>query len=502
MSHRTLIGGLLLASLSPSCETPASSTEERSTQVQPAHVNLPTFELAEPAPPAAPALDVEPYRAHVEALIRGALECKSHAILKTLCEAAPHRLSGSDDAAKAVEWGLGMMRKLGFENVRGEPVLVPHWVRGQVAVLGPADPGEHFELTLRVLALGGSVGTPAGGLVGRVIEVQSFEELHARADEARGKFVFFNRPMERAQHDCFEAYGGAVNQRGQGASEAAKVGAIGALVRSMTMRDDDAPHTGSMGYAEGVERVPAVALGSRSATYLSGHLEQDPEVELRLELDCQTLEDVPSFNVVGEIVGRERPDEIVLLGAHLDAWDVGQGAHDDGAGCAHVLEAARLIREAGVVPRRTIRVVLFMNEENGVRGGKAYFEAHSGDKHVLALESDAGGFTPRGFSTDANPEALATLRAIATLLGTASAANVIEGWGGVDISPLAKTGVPLVGFRPDDERYFDFHHSENDTLDAVHPRELALGAGAIAGLAWVAAELPDALPANEPKPAR
>jgi hypothetical protein len=310
--------------------------------------------------------------------------------------------------------------------------------------------------------------------------------------------VLFDRPLERASSDCFSAYGGAVDQRSEGAIHAARAGAVAALVRSMTMRLDDFPHTGSMRYSPDVERIPAAAISTRAADELAARLARGESVRLALQLGCRWHPDATSHNVIGELRGSELPDEIVVVGGHLDAWDVGQGAHDDGAGCVHALEAVRLIRARGLRPRRTIRVVFFMNEENGTRGAAGYFDAHRGEleRHVLALESDAGGFTPRGFSTDAGPEALAALEEIAALLEPASAASVRPGWGGVDIAPLARAGVPLVGFRPDDERYFDVHHSDRDVLEAVHPRELALGAGAIAGLLYVVADLPDALPRN------
>jgi Zn-dependent M28 family amino/carboxypeptidase len=462
---------------------------------------VPRAELADlRAPVETPSLDVEPYRAAVNGLIRDGLTSgHAYEMLRELCTTAPHRLSGSDDAAKAVEWAQRTMRAIGLANVRAEPVMVPHWVRGTRAELRSLGVDDQPWRVYEVLALGGSVGTPPEGLKAGVIEVRSFDELRARADEARGKLVLFNRPMDPAQTDCFAAYGGAVDQRGHGASEAAKVGGVGAIVRSMTMSLDEFPHTGAMRYDDGVERVPTVAISTRGADALSAAIRERADLELFLALDCQTLDDAPSANVVGEIVGSESPDEIVVIGAHLDAWDVGQGAHDDGAGCAHVLEAARLILASGLKPRRTIRVVLFMNEENGTRGAQGYFKEHERERHVLALESDAGGFTPRGFSTDANAAALEQLRAIAALLEPASAARVDPGHGGTDIGPLSKLGTPLVGFRPDDERYFDFHHSDKDVLEAVHPRELALGAAAIAGLAYVAADMPQALPANEPQ---
>jgi hypothetical protein len=458
---------------------------------------------AENSPAAARApFDPEPWRDEVNGLLRDALVAgRSYEMLSELCRVAPLRLSGSVGAERAVAWARDTMLALGLENVRLEACMVPHWERGSIERLELLD-ASNAPAPLRILALGGSVATPVGGVRAGVLEVRSFEELEQRADEVRGKFVFFNRAMDPGQHDCFAAYGGAVDQRSAGALRAGKLGAVGALVRSMTQRLDDSPHTGAMNYDEHSPRIPAAALSTLAAERLSAALATDPALELRLELDCRTLPDAPSANVVGEIVGREAPQEIVLVGGHLDAWDVGHGAHDDGAGCVHALEAARLILARGLRPRRTIRVVLFMNEENGTRGARAYFAAHAHEPHVLALESDAGGFTPRGFSTDAAPDTLATLQRIGALVAPTGAERVFPGWGGVDIGPLAARGVVLMGYRPDDERYFDHHHSERDTLDQVHPRELANGAAAIAGMIYVVADAPERLPANPiPAPA-
>lgn len=447
-------------------------------------------------------IDVEPYRSVVDALTHEAMDRgRAYESLKSLCTTAPHRLSGSGDAATAIKWAQQAMTDAGLVNVHTEPVMVPHWVRGARESLYHGGVGHARAGESHVVALGGSVATPAEGLDGGVIEVSSFDELHKRADHAKGCFVFFNRPLDPSK-DPFEAYGGAVDQRHWGAVEAGKVGAIGAIVRSMTMSHDDFAHTGGLAYDDNVPRVPAVAISSAGADLLSGLLKKNPDLQLHLELDCKWLEDAPSFNVVGDLVGSEKPDEIVVVGGHLDNWDVGQGAHDDGAGCMHALEAARIIHAHGKHPRRTIRVVFFINEENGARGAQAYYDAHKDemDKHVLALESDRGGFVPRGFETDASPENLAALRSIQPLLAPLGIEWVRPGHGGTDIGPMAKSGVITVGFVPDPQRYFDFHHSERDTLDNVHPRELELGAAAIAGLLYVVADMPTPLPHNPPPP--
>jgi Zn-dependent M28 family amino/carboxypeptidase len=448
------------------------------------------------------------YRPTIDALVQDAMNSgKAYENLKSLCTTAPHRLSGSGDAATAIKWAQEAMRGAGLTNVHTEPVMVPHWVRGGRSELSFNQSNESLIASnysgsgeLSILALGGSVGTPDAGLTGGVVEVKNFDDLHALGDKAKGKFVFFNRPMDRSK-DPFAAYGGAVDQRGHGAVEAAKVGAIGAIVRSMTMSDDDFPHTGGMGYDDGVAKVPAVAVSTKGADQLSSMLKTDADIKLTLNLDCKWLDDAPSFNVIGDVVGSEKPDEIVVVGGHLDNWDVGQGANDDGAGIVHSLEAARLINDLPRHPKRTIRVVFFINEENGARGAAAYYEAHKPemDRHVLALESDRGGFSPRGFETDASPESLATLREIATVVKPLGIDWVESGHGGTDIGPMARSGVITVGFVPDPQRYFDFHHSDLDTLDNVHPRELELGAAAIAGFLYVVADMPTALPHNPPK---
>lgn len=448
--------------------------------------------------------ELEPYRELVTKLIELALaEGQAYEKLVSLCEEAPARLAGTPEAERAVQWGRETMIRDGLSNVRIEPVVVPTWDRGEVErlTLVATGAGESSPEPFSILALGGSVGTPSEGITAPVVEVQDFEELKSLGGEAEGKIIFFNRPMDPTQIDTFSAYGGAVNQRSRGAVEAAKAGGVAAIVRSMTTVLDDSPHTGSMGYQEGVEKVPAAAISTVGAERLSQRLRDRGRVLLKLELDCRTLEDRPSHNVVGEIIGTEFPDEIIVVGGHLDSWDVGEGAHDDGSGCCHALEALRLIKKAGFRPRRTLRAVLFMNEENGVRGGRTYFEAHQDEmaNHVFALESDRGGFTPRGFTTDANPQAFAILEQIGTLLRSIGGDQVLPGFGGVDISPMRQVGVPTMGFLPDSQRYFDFHHSAKDIATAVNERELELGAAAIASMIAIVADLPETLPRN-PKP--
>lgn len=382
------------------------------------------------------------------------------------------------------------MQKIGLENVRLEPCTVQRWERGSLAQLEVLEPASARDVHLPILALGGSVGTPASGLAAEVLLVRSFDELAQKAESARGKLVFFDRPMDPRALDPFEAYGGAVDQRSRGAIEAARRGGVGAIVRSMSLSVDDHPHTGAMRYEDGVERVPAAAVSTAGAERLASLLSGSASVRLRLRLDCRDAGEVPSSNVVGEIRGTRSPEEIVLVGAHLDAWDVGQGAHDDGAGCAQVIEAMRLLKALELRPARTIRAVLFMNEENGLRGARAYRESHQAELplHALAIETDRGGFAPRGFATDAKGDALACLRTIATYLEPAGAGVVRAGGGGADVSVLQPDGVPVMELLPDPARYFDFHHSALDTLDAVHPRELELGAAALAAMVFGAAD--------------
>jgi len=411
--------------------------------------------------------------------------------LVELCRVAPRRLSGTAAADRAVEWAEQTMRKLGLENIRREKVLVPKWVRGDRERLTVVEPAEFSGDELPILALGGSVGTPARGVTAEVVRVSGFPELDAMKRDLAGKIVLYDTPMESAILDPFAAYGQAVQHRSGGAARAAAFGAVASITRSMTTRIDDHPHTGGMRYREGVAKIPAVALSTRATDRVSSWLAAGRRVVLRLELDCRTEDPVESANVIGEIIGRERPGEIVLVGGHLDSWDVGPGAHDDGAGCCHSLLAAATLKRLGLRPRRTIRVVLFMNEENGLAGGREYHRLNKDklDQHVFALESDRGGFVPRGFSSGVEGSVRDRLELLVSQIAELGAGRLFHGGGGADISPLGRDGVVTVGFVPDPARYFDFHHTMIDAPEFVNPRELELGTAAIATLIYTVAEL-------------
>jgi hypothetical protein len=419
-----------------------------------------------------------------EALARG----KSYEMLHYLCKNIGHRLSGSPGAAAAVEWTRHVMEDYGFDTVYLQPVMVPHWVRGSREIGRVVNSRKMGTVEMNVCALGGSIGTGPGGLVGKVIEIRNFEELKASGKQVQGKIVFFNRPLDPTQINTFVAYGGAVNQRGSGAVEAAKLGAIGVIVRSMGSNAEDYPHTGSLRYEDGVTRIPAIAVATRHADLLSKLLKDDKDLEFYMESHCQTLDDSPSFNVIGEIRGSEYPEQIIAVGGHLDSWDLGEGAHDDGAGCVQSIEVLRIFKALGYKPKRTIRAVMFMNEENGLRGGQAYADrARKGnEQHLAAIESDRGGFTPRGFTVgghDGVYEKAVVWKPLLEPFGLTDWAK--GGGGGADIGPLGAQSQALIGFVPDSQRYFDYHHTAEDTFEKVNKRELELGAASMAALVYL-----------------
>ncbi|MBY0432660.1 MAG: M20/M25/M40 family metallo-hydrolase [Cyclobacteriaceae bacterium] len=415
-------------------------------------------------------------------------EGKSYQMLDYLSNKIGARLSGSPGAAAAVEWSRHTMEDLGFDSVWLQPVMVPHWVRGQKEVGRILNSKKMGTVEVNVCALGGSIGTGPEGISAGIIEVKSFQELaQLGIKNVQGKIVFFNRPMDPNQINTFAAYGGAVEQRGSGASEAAKYGAVAALVRSMGSNVDDAPHTGGMRYAPNVAKIPALAISTRHAELLSKLLKDDKSLQFYMESHCEILEDAPSYNVIGELRGGEYKDEIIVVGGHLDSWDLAQGAHDDGSGCVQSIEVLRILSSMGYKPKRTIRAVMFMNEENGLRGGLKYAEEaqKKKEKHLAAIESDRGGFTPRGFTISAEEAARKRIQAWKPLLEPYGLADFSQEGGGADIGPLANQGTALIGFLPDSQRYFDYHHTAIDTFDKVNKRELELGAASMASMVYL-----------------
>ncbi len=379
------------------------------------------------------------------------------------------------------------MKQLGFDSVWLQPVMVPHWVRGEKEI-GRIISKRAGTVTVNVCALGGSIGTGSSGISANVIEVKSFDELKSLgAKGVQGKIVFFNRPMDPTKINTFGGYGGAVDQRANGASEAAKLGAIAVLVRSMGSNLEDYPHTGGMRYAPDVAKIPALAISTRHAELLSQHLKDEKDLTFYMENHSETLEDAPSFNVIGEIKGTEFPNEFIVVGGHLDSWDLAQGAHDDGAGCVQSIEVLRLFKQMGYKPKHTIRAVMFMNEENGLRGGMKYAEEaeRKKEKHIAAIESDRGGFVPRGFTVPTEAKAKERVRSWKPLLEPYGLSDFSQEGGGADIGPLAPQGVALIGFLPDSQRYFNYHHTAEDTIDKVDKRELELGSASMAALVYL-----------------
>jgi len=404
--------------------------------------------------------------------------------LATLTDRFGPRLSGSESLERAIDWVLAQMQQDGLDNVRGEPVMVPHWVRGEES----AELVEPRRRRLPMLGLGGSIATPGGGITAPVLVVRSFDDLAARAADARGKIVLFNVP--------FTNYGETVRYRSAGAIAAARTGAVASLIRSVTPYSQQTPHTGAMGYSDSVPRIPHAAITVEDAQMLQRMQDRGERPVVRLKMGARTLPDAPSRNPMAEIRGGERPDEVVVLGGHLDSWDVGQGAMDDGGGSVVSWQALRVLKRLGLKPRRTVRVVLWVNEENGLRGGSGYRDAHQAElgRHVLAMESDGGVFQPTGFGFSGSDAAFATVREVGSLLARIGAGSVTRDGGGADISPLAEAGVPVMGLSVEDSRYFYYHHSDADTMDKLNPREMALCVAAMAVMAYVVADLPEPLP--------
>lgn len=400
------------------------------------------------------------------------------------------RVSGSASSLTVINWAKLKMEELGLANVYLQEAMVPHWVRNDI---------ESAEIrfkkirmanrSLNIAALGGSIGTPAEGIVGNVLEVKNFKELETKKAEAKGKIIFYNRAFDNTNVNPFISYGMAVDQRVFGAIEASKYGAKAVIVRSVTSKPDNTPHVGVMRYADSLAQIPACAIGVQDADFLSGILKTDPDLQISIKLNCENLPEIMSYNVIGEIEGSEYPDEIIVIGGHLDAWDKGSGAHDDGGGCMQSIDALLLLKAVGYTPKRTIRCVLFTNEENGSGGAEAYADSafKSGEKHIAGIESDRGLGTPRGFSVTADSLTLKKMNSWLPLLNKSLIDWIRPGGSGADIGKI-KNMQAYIGYVPDSQRYFDYHHSANDTFDVVHPREMQLGSASMAILLMLISE--------------
>lgn len=407
--------------------------------------------------------------------------------LRVLCKEYSGRLTGSPEAERAVEYTYGLLRDMDLDTVFLQDVPVPRWVRGekeQARIISESFGNQ----SVPVAALGNSIGTGKEGLQTNVIEVDSFDELEKLGREKiEGKIVFFNYPMDPTLLNTFSAYGEAAGYRTGGAAKAAEYGAVAVVIRSATNALDDYPHTGVMRYIPEVERIPAVAISTNGAELLSRMIKEEPDLELYLQTGCETLPEVISHNVIGEIRGSEYPEQIITVGGHLDAWDIGEGAHDDGAGCMQSIEVLRLYKELGIKPKRTIRAVMFMDEEVAQRGGKVYAEQaeEKGELHYFALEADRGAFMPLGFGVSGPDERIEKILALKKYFEPYGITHFTKGGGGVDIGPLNRFGTPLASFIPEMQRYFYSHHSGFDTFEQVNFREFQLGSAAIASFIYL-----------------
>ena len=429
---------------------------------------------------------LNPYRDTASRLIRAATaDDFAWQRLAELTDTYGNRLAGSENLPRAIAWAADTMRKDGLDNVHTERVMVPHWVRGREAA-EIVDPPRH---TITILGLGGSVATPPAGIEADVMVAESFNELRTRAADARGKIVLFN--------EAFTNYADTVTYRTGSARAAAQVGAVAVLVRSVGPVGLRTPHTGSVNYQSDVPPIPAAAVTGEDANRIARLIARGHKVRVHLTLEEHVEPDAESANVVGEIRGREKPDEIVLVGGHIDSWDVGAGASDDGVGCIVTWEALRLMKKLNIQPRRTVRLVLWTNEENGTRGAQAYAEryATSAGNHVFALEADSGVFEPARFGFSGSLAARNVVRDISTLLTPLNLAETISGGGGADIDPISQAGrAPTMAYMGDPSRYFTIHHTPADTVERIAPEEVSKGAAAIAVMTYVVAEMPERLP--------
>ena len=412
---------------------------------------------------------------------------KAYDNLRFICKKIGPRLSGSPQAKRAVDATFKMLKDAGADTVYLQALMVPHWVRGTKEA-GYIQLANGLKKQLNLCALGNSVGTGTKGISATVIEVNNFNELDQLGEAGvKGKIIFFNYPMNPAFIETFYAYGASGAYRTQGPSKAARYGAIAVLVRSLASNPDDYPHTGVTIYNDSFSKIPAVAISTNDAIWLSRQLKMKMQLKAYLQTNCKMLADAPSFNVVGELRGSAFPQQIITVGGHLDSWDLAEGAHDDGAGIVQSIEVIRALKVAGIQPKRTIRAVMFMNEENGGRGAEKYAELAklNREQHIFALESDAGGFTSRGFGFDVKEGQMEKLLQWKNLFFSYGVYDFIKGGGGADIGPLKSIGAGLAGLRPDSQRYFDVHHAATDVFETVSRRELHLGAFNMAALVYL-----------------
>jgi len=477
---------LISLSILNSCQNPNGSNTNTSNPAKPA---------ATTPPPALPATgaqsdyktDSVTFRTIANEIL---LHGKCYSYLDYLCNRIGGRLTGSPQAAAAVEYTYQLMEAIAPDTVFKQECMVPHWVRGakETAKILTNLSGEY---AVNICALGRSVGTPIGGITANIIEVDSVAALkHLGKAAIQGKIVFFNGAFDETEIETFHAYGKAVVQRWAGPSEAAKYGAVGTVVRSMTNTLDDNPHTGAMQYNDTFPKVPCCAISTIGAELLDKQLKLDPKIKFHFEMSCQTLPDEKSYNVVGEIRGTQYPNEYITIGGHLDSWDLAQGAQDDGAGAVQTLEVLRTFKALGIKPKRSIRFVMFMNEENGERGGLKYAELAKlhHEKQIAAIESDAGGYTPRGFGLGGTAEQKKKIQSWKDLFWPYGIYDFTGGGGGSDIEPMQDMGTVMIGLMPDSQRYFDIHHTAADTFDKVNKRELELGAAGMTMLVYMLAQ--------------
>jgi carboxypeptidase Q len=413
---------------------------------------------------------------------------KSYEDLRYLTKNIGHRLAGSKGMVLSENWAEATLKALAPDRVWRQECMVPHWVRG-----GKDEATASYRLNNRtvnrkldVIALGNSLGSMKP-IRAEVIEVKNFDDLEAKASQVKGKIVFYNYHFDPKFIGTFRSYSDAVQYRGSGPIRAAAHGAVGVIVRSMSHSTDNFPHTGSTRYADSLPKLPAVAIGLRDADWLSEQVKKGT-TSVMMHTHGRFLPDTIGNNIIAELKGSEFPDEYITIGGHLDSWDVGEGAHDDGAGCVQTIEVLRAFKALGYQPKRSIRFVMFANEENGLRGGNKYADEakEKNEKHLFALESDAGGFTPRGFDMTTTPQQFEKIKSWKELLSPYGIHDFSQGGGGADIGPLNRAlGTAVAGLRPDSQRYFDYHHARSDVLEAVNQRELQLGAITMAALVYL-----------------